>query len=89
MQTFVWLLVNLTDLAGMYNLWWQRERVLYQGKSIQQQREDDSRSVIEQLTGKNTTTVFHEKNQDKGAALRYSSAKAKCDIILIDTIYRS
>lgn len=44
-RTFVWLflgcwlLVSLAALAGMYNLWWQRERVLYLGKSVQQQRE--------------------------------------------------
>ncbi|MCI5194018.1 MAG: hypothetical protein D3915_12985 [Candidatus Electrothrix sp. AU1_5] len=34
-----WLSVTFAALAGMYHLWWQRERVLYSGKSITQQRE--------------------------------------------------
>jgi len=34
-----WLSVTFAALAGMYHLWWQRERVLYLGKSVTQQRE--------------------------------------------------
>jgi len=33
-----WLLVTFAALAGMYHLWWQRERVLYFGKTVEQQR---------------------------------------------------
>lgn len=32
------MLVTFAALAGMYHLWWQRERVLYLGKSVKQQR---------------------------------------------------
>jgi hypothetical protein len=35
----LWLAVTFAALAGMYQLWWQRERVLYLGKSLPQQRE--------------------------------------------------
>ena len=35
----LWLAVTFAALAGMYQLWWQRERVLYLGKSLAQQRE--------------------------------------------------
>ncbi len=41
-----WLLVTFAALASMYHLWWQRERVLYVGKNIQQQRK-----VVFQRTG--------------------------------------
>ena len=34
-----WLLVTFAALAGMYHLWWQRERVLYLGKTVQEQRQ--------------------------------------------------
>ncbi|MCI5131988.1 MAG: hypothetical protein D3904_10805, partial [Candidatus Electrothrix sp. EH2] len=33
-----WLLVSFAALAGMYKLWWQRERELYLGKPVTQQR---------------------------------------------------
>ena len=33
-----WLLVTFAALAGMYQLWWQRERILYLGKSPAEQR---------------------------------------------------
>lgn len=34
-----WLAVTFAALAAMYNLWWQRERVLYLGKTVTQQRQ--------------------------------------------------
>lgn len=34
-----WLVVSLAALVGMYHLWWQRERVVYLGKDVLQQRE--------------------------------------------------
>jgi hypothetical protein len=34
----VWLLMSLGAMAGMYRLWWQREKRLYLGKDITQQR---------------------------------------------------
>lgn len=33
-----WLLVTLASLAAMYHLWWNRERVLYAGRSADEQR---------------------------------------------------
>jgi hypothetical protein len=33
-----WLPVSFAALAGMYQLWWQRERVLYVGSTVTQQR---------------------------------------------------
>lgn len=33
-----WLAVSLVSLAAMYHLWWTRERVLYAGKSAEEQR---------------------------------------------------
>lgn len=35
---YVWLAVTVTAVAGMYHLWWTRERVLYAGKDIHEQR---------------------------------------------------
>ncbi|HEA65656.1 MAG TPA: hypothetical protein ENI07_02370 [Desulfobacterales bacterium] len=34
----IWLLVTLIAIAGMYRLWWQRERTLYWGQDITTQR---------------------------------------------------
>ena len=34
----VWILVSFAALAGMYHLWWQRERVLYLNKDVIEQR---------------------------------------------------
>jgi len=34
----VWLLMSLAAMAGKYSLWWQREKRLYLGKDITQQR---------------------------------------------------
>lgn len=33
-----WLAVSVASLAAMYQLWWNRERVLYAGKSAEEQR---------------------------------------------------
>ncbi len=35
---WLWLGLSLVSLAAMYHLWWTRERVLYVGKSPQEQR---------------------------------------------------
>ena len=34
----VWILVSFAALVGMYQLWWQRERVLYVDKDVIEQR---------------------------------------------------
>ncbi len=34
----IWLLTSVAALAGMYHLWWTRERALYLGKSVDEQR---------------------------------------------------
>ncbi len=34
----VWCIVSLAALAGMYKLWWEREKVSYLGKSVEVQR---------------------------------------------------
>lgn len=34
----VWLLMSVAAIAGMYHLWWTRERALYLGKSVDDQR---------------------------------------------------
>lgn len=36
---FLWALVSLAALLGMYKLWWERERQSYSGKSIAEQRQ--------------------------------------------------
>jgi hypothetical protein len=38
LATVCWLLVTFAALAAMYQLWWQRERALYLGKSVAEQR---------------------------------------------------
>ena len=35
----LWILTSLVAIAGMYQLWWHRERALYLGKSVERQRE--------------------------------------------------
>lgn len=35
---YVWLAVTVAAVAGMYHLWWTRERVLYAGKDVHEQR---------------------------------------------------
>lgn len=45
---------------------------------------DNTRNIIEtRLTGKVAKTVFHEKNQGKGAALRSGFAAATGDIVIV------
>ena len=45
---------------------------------------DNTRSIIEtRLAGKVSKTVFHEKNQGKGAALRSGFAAATGDIVIV------
>ena len=45
---------------------------------------DNTRSIIEtRLAGKVSKTVFHEKNQGKGAALRSGFATATGDIVIV------
>lgn len=45
---------------------------------------DNTRSIIEsRLTGKVARTIFHEKNQGKGAALRSGFAAATGDIVIV------
>lgn len=36
---FCWMSISVAALFGEYRLWWQRERVLYAGKTVDQQRE--------------------------------------------------
>ena len=43
---FVWFILSLAAMAGMYHLWWTRERVFYMGKSV-----DDQRASIFQRAG--------------------------------------
>jgi hypothetical protein len=42
----VWFIMSLAAMAGMYHLWWTRERVLYMGKPV-----DDQRAAIFQRAG--------------------------------------
>jgi hypothetical protein len=35
---YVWLAVTVVAVVGMYHLWWTRERVLYAGKDVHEQR---------------------------------------------------
>jgi glycosyltransferase involved in cell wall biosynthesis len=44
---------------------------------------DGTREYLKGLKEDNMTTIFHEKNQGKGAALRNGIARAKGDIIII------
>lgn len=44
---------------------------------------DGTRAIIENLTDDRIVTVFHEKNQGKGAALRSGFARARGAIVLI------
>lgn len=44
---------------------------------------DGTREYIRGLKGNNITTVFHDRNQGKGAALRDGIAHAKGDVIII------
>jgi len=44
---------------------------------------DGTKVIIENLTGDGVVTVFHEKNQGKGAALRSGFARARGSIVLI------
>jgi len=45
---------------------------------------DNTRSIIEtRLTGKVARTIFHERNQGKGAALRSGFAAATGDIVIV------
>jgi len=34
----IWLVISLAAITGLYRLWWQRERIFYAGKSIEEQR---------------------------------------------------
>lgn len=34
----VWLLLTVAAIGGMYHLWWSRERILYMGKDLHEQR---------------------------------------------------
>lgn len=44
-----WVGISLMALGGMYKLWWERERSLYLGKSVEHQR-----TVINQGAGLST-----------------------------------
>lgn len=34
----IWLILTLVAISGMYHLWWTRERILYMGKDLHEQR---------------------------------------------------
>ena len=55
----VWFLTSLAALSGMYHLWWTRERVLYLGKTVQ-----DQRAAIFQRAGLPLETLDLAKKAD-------------------------
>lgn len=63
-----WLAVSLASLAAMFQLWWSRERVLYAGKSAQEQR-----SAVCARTGipAQTLELAQQADADWPAAVAY------------------
>ena len=55
----VWFLTSLAALTGMYHLWWTRERALYLGKSV-----DEQRAAIFQRAGLPRETLELAKKMD-------------------------
>ena len=67
----VWLLTSAAALAGMYHLWWTRERAIYLGKSI-----DDQRTAIFQRAGLPRETLQLAEKMDEAwpAGVAYVAA---------------
>ena len=55
----LWILTSFAALVGMYHLWWTRERVLYMGKPV-----DDQRVAIFQIAGLPQETLVLAKKMD-------------------------
>jgi glycosyltransferase involved in cell wall biosynthesis len=70
---------TIVDLVTRAPLSIEKELILVDDCST-----DNTRSIIEsRLTGKVARTIFHEKNQGKGAALRSGFAAATGDIVIV------
>jgi len=70
---------KIVDLVTRAPLSIEKELILVDDCST-----DNTRSIIEsRLTGKVARTIFHEKNQGKGAALRSGFAAATGDIVIV------
>lgn len=54
-----WLAVTLMAIVGMYHLWWTRERTLYMGKPV-----DEQRTAIFQRAGLPLRTLDIVKKED-------------------------
>ncbi len=72
----LWILTSFAALVGMYHLWWTRERVLYMGNPV-----DEQRAAIFQIAGLPRETLDLAKKMDaawpEGVAYEAAGSEVK------------